>query len=105
MQLAYCDVWSLATCVAVLLGEKCVAAEDCMVTVSNRSVECWQDLCLCPAGFRSTHDRKDCVQAGKTEDDSNVSNRAANPKAPASILARRPACQILVTCINCISCL
>jgi hypothetical protein len=31
--------------------------------------------------------------------------RAANLKAPASILAPRPACQILATCINCISCL
>jgi hypothetical protein len=32
-------------------------------------------------------------------------HRTANPKALASILAPRPACQILATCINCISCL
>jgi hypothetical protein len=32
-------------------------------------------------------------------------HRTANPKAPASILAPRPACQILTTCINCSSCL
>jgi hypothetical protein len=31
--------------------------------------------------------------------------RAANPQTPASILATRPACQILATCINCNSCL
>jgi hypothetical protein len=30
---------------------------------------------------------------------------AAKPKAPASILAPRPGCPILATCINCISCL
>jgi hypothetical protein len=34
-----------------------------------------------------------------------LTHRAANPKAPASILAPRPACPILGTCINCISCL
>jgi hypothetical protein len=34
-----------------------------------------------------------------------LTHRAANPKAPASILAPRPACPILATCINCISCL
>jgi hypothetical protein len=34
-----------------------------------------------------------------------LTHRAANPKALASILAPRPACQILATCINCISCL
>jgi hypothetical protein len=28
-----------------------------------------------------------------------------NPQAPASILATRPACQTLTTCINCNSCL
>jgi hypothetical protein len=34
-----------------------------------------------------------------------TSHRAANPQAPASLLATRPACQILATCINCHSCL
>jgi hypothetical protein len=34
-----------------------------------------------------------------------LTHRAANPTAPASILAPRPACPILATCINCISCL
>jgi hypothetical protein len=34
-----------------------------------------------------------------------LTHRATNPQAPASILATRPACQILATCINCNSCL